>query len=122
MDPMTTWTAPSVSRRTEPKTGDERTMLEGWLDYHRDTLLTKLAGVTADQLKQPSVDPSNLTLLGLVRHMAEVERSWLRIRSAGQDLEWIHCSEANIDGDFDDVPTADAEADYATFLSEVDLA
>jgi Protein of unknown function (DUF664) len=122
MGPMTTWTAPSVSRRAEPKTGDERAMLEGWLDYHRMTLLTKVAGLTADQLKRHSVEPSNLTLLGLVRHMAEVERSWFRTRAAGQDLPWLFCAEDNLDGDFDDVAQADAEADYATFLSEIDLA
>jgi uncharacterized damage-inducible protein DinB len=122
MGRVTTWIAPSVTRRAEPKTGGERAMLEGWLEYHRDTLLTKVAGLTADQLKQPSVEPSNLTLLGLVRHMAEVERSWFRRRSAGQEIGWVYCAEDNLDGDFDDVPTADAEADYATFLREVDLA
>src|SRR4051794_6347252 len=100
---MTTWTAPAVSRHPEPKTGDERAMLEGWLDYHRLTLLTKVAGLTAEQLKQHSVEPSNLTLLGLVRHLAEVERSWFRTRAAGQDLGHLYCSDDNVDGDFDDV-------------------
>jgi hypothetical protein len=122
MVPMTTWTAPAVNRADEPMVGDERAMLEGWLDYHRQTLLLKAAGLTAEQLKQPAVEPSNLTLLGLIRHMAEVERSWFRTRAAGQDTGHIYCSDDNVDGDFDDVPGADAEADYATFLAEVDLA
>src|SRR5215212_10487324 len=95
MGPMTTWTAPSVSRQSEPRTGDERAMLEGWLDYHRMTLLTKAAGLTAEQLKQASAEPSNLTLLGLIRHMAEVERSWLRTRAAGQDAGDLYCSDDN---------------------------
>ena len=119
---MTTWIAPSVSRQAEPKTGDERSLLEGWLDYHRMTLLTKAAGLTAEQLKQHSAEPSALTLLGLIRHMAEVERWWFRIRAAGQDVGDVYCTEESPDADFDDIARADAEADYATFLTEVDLA
>ena len=119
---MTTWTAPEVTRVTEPFTGDERPMLEGWLDWHRQTLLGKAAGLTAEQLKIASAEPSNLTLLGLIRHMAEVERSWFRTRAAGQDVGMIYCTDDNEDGDFDDVADADAEADYATFLAEVELA
>ena len=119
---MTIWTAPSVDRTAEPKTGDERTLLEGWLDYHRQTLLTKAAGLTAEQLKTASAEPSNLTLLGLIRHMAEVERSWFRRRAAGQDVGRLYCSDDNVDGDFDDVAQADAEADLATYRTEIDLA
>ena len=118
----TTWTAPSVHRVVEPTVGDERAMLEGWLDYHRATLLLKAAGLTAEQLKRAAVEPSNLTLLGLIRHMAEVERSWFRRRGAGQEIDHIYCSDDNIDGDFDDVAGADAEADYRTFQAEVELA
>jgi hypothetical protein len=117
-----TWRAPEITRTNEPYVGDERTMLEGWLDYHRDTLLTKCAGLTAEQLKTPSVEPSGLTLLGLVRHMADVERSWFRVRAAGQDLGGIYWSEDNPDGEFDDVADADAEADFATFAAEVEAA
>ena len=69
-------------------------MLEGWLDYHRDTLLHKCAGLTAEQLRTPSVEPSDLTLLGLVRHMTEVERSWFRQRVAGEDLPDLYCTDA----------------------------
>ena len=119
---MTTWTAPAVDRQSEPMTGDERAMLEGWLDWHRLTLLSKCAGLTADQLRKAAVEPSNLTLLGLVRHMAEVERSWFRTRAAGQDVGMLFCSETNPDGDFDDVEDSDAESDFATFRAEVDLA
>ncbi|MEV6635488.1 DinB family protein [Actinoplanes sp. NPDC051470] len=119
---MTNWIAPPVDRQSEPMTGDERAMLEGWLDWHRQTLLGKCAGLTADQLKQAAVEPSNLTLLGLVRHMAEVERSWFRTRAAGQDVSRLFGTETNPDGEFDDVGDADAESDFATFQAEVDLA
>ncbi len=53
-------------------------MLEAWLDYHRTTLLWKCVNLTGDQLVQRSTPPSTLSLLGLVRHMSEVERWWFR--------------------------------------------
>jgi hypothetical protein len=117
-----TWTAPEITRAKEPYVADERTMLEGWLDFHRETLLLKCTGLTAEQLKTASVEPSKLTLLGLVRHMAEVERWWFRRQAAGLDLPDLYCSEESPDGDFDDLETADAEADFAIYLAECDLA
>ncbi|MEO3744698.1 DinB family protein [Plantactinospora sp. B5E13] len=115
-----TWTAPAITRTSPPYVGNERAMLDGWLDYHRQTLLLKCAGLTAEQLKTASVEPANLTLLGLVRHMAEVERWWFRIHFAGEPIDTLYWSDDNPDGDFDDVPGADPEADFATFLAEVE--
>ncbi|GAB3157981.1 DinB family protein [Micromonospora sonneratiae] len=115
-----TWTAPEVTRPREPYVGDERAMLEGWLEYHRQTLLLKCAGLTAEQLRTASVEPSGLTLLGLVRHLAGVERWWFRQRFAGQQLDTLYWNDANPNGDFDDVADADAEADFATFHAELD--
>ncbi|PWU61304.1 Mini-circle protein [Micromonospora globispora] len=117
-----TWRAPEITRTTEPYVADERTMLEGWLDYHRQTLLMKCAGLTAEQLKTPSVEPSGLTLLGLVRHMAEVERWWFRVRAAGQDVGGLYGTEEDPDGDFNNAADADAEADFATFAAEAEAA
>ncbi|NGN62842.1 DinB family protein [Streptomyces sp. A7024] len=114
-----TWTAPVIDRRTEPYVGDERTMLQGWLDFHRDTLLQKCRGLTAEQLKQASVPPSGLTLLGLVRHLALVERSWFRIRFAGEDVKDLYITDDNQDAEFDDVASADAEADFAVYRAEL---
>ena len=51
-------------------------MLTGFLDFQRATLTTKCAGLTAGQLRLRPVAPSSLSLLGLVRHLAEVERNW----------------------------------------------
>ena len=117
-----TWRAPEITRTNEPYVGDERTMLEGWLDYHRQTLLMKCAGLTAEQLKTPSVEPSGLTLLGLVRHMADVERWWFRIRAAGQDIAGLYEAEDDPDADLNAVADADAEAAFATFAAEVEAA
>lgn len=114
------WTAPEIDRTPEPSLGDERTVLEGWLDYHRDTLLHKCAGLTEAQLKTASVTPSNLTLLGLVRHMTELER-WLRGLFIDELLDDPYSTEERPDAAFDDVESASAEADLALFRQEVEL-
>lgn len=65
--------------RTEPSTtADERASLTGFLDYQRETLAMKCSGLSAEQLRRKAVAPSAISLLGLVRHMAEVERSWFQ--------------------------------------------
>jgi hypothetical protein len=97
-------------------------MLEAWLDFHRQTLLSKRSGLTAGQLRQRAAAPSNLSLLGLVRHMADVERGWFRRRVAGQDAGFLYPSEADPAGEFDHVDAADAEQDFATYLREIELA
>ncbi|WP_371776801.1 DinB family protein [Streptomyces sp. NBC_01438] len=68
----------SDSRIGPPSFGSERDMLRAFLDYHRATLAMKCEGLSDDQLRQQSMPPSTLSLLGLVRHMAEVERAWFR--------------------------------------------
>jgi uncharacterized damage-inducible protein DinB len=114
------WTAPEISREEPRGILGEREMLERWLDYHRATLEAKCAGLTAEQLRLRSVEPSSMSLLGLVRHMAEVERSWFQRRAAGRDIDFIYCDvDTNPDGDFDDVDTADAAADLATYGREI---
>src|SRR3954464_2345628 len=84
---MADWTAPAIDRREADLQGPERQSLEQWLDYHRATLLHKCAGLSHDQLKQRSVPTSGLTLLGIVRHMADVERWWFRLHGAGERLD-----------------------------------
>jgi uncharacterized damage-inducible protein DinB len=113
------WTVPVV-RRTDPdKVSVERRSLEQWLDYQRDTLLTKCAGLTAEQLKQRTVPPSTLSLLGLVRHLADVERGWFRQCAAREDVPDLYWTAASPEADFNDIETADAEADMDTYRREV---
>jgi uncharacterized damage-inducible protein DinB len=64
-----------VSRPTPPPVADERTALAGWLDFHRATLVLKLDGLDDEQLRRPMV-PSGTSLLGLVKHLTEVEHGW----------------------------------------------
>ena len=80
------WTAPQVERTDPARILGERPALEAWLDFHRATLLLKCAGLTAGQLKERAVPPSRLSLLGLVRHMTEVERWWFRMHAANTDM------------------------------------
>jgi uncharacterized damage-inducible protein DinB len=68
----------SDDRIGPPSFGSERDMLRAFLDFHRATLAMKCEGLTDEELRQQSMPPSTLSLLGLVRHMAEVERTWFR--------------------------------------------
>jgi len=61
----------TIERVQPPFTAGEREMLDGWLEYHRATLLAKCEGLTTGQLRQRCVSPSSMSLLGLVRHMGE---------------------------------------------------
>ncbi|REE98401.1 DinB family protein [Thermomonospora umbrina] len=120
-----TWSFPESPRTDEhfaASVGDERAVADAWLDHHRRVLLWKCGGLTAEQLKLRCVEPSNLSLLGLLRHMAEVERDWFRNRFAGQDVGHLYCTDANMNAEFDDVDGADTVADHAVYLREVDLA
>jgi uncharacterized damage-inducible protein DinB len=108
----------SQFRSEPPRVAGERAMYQSWLDFHRGTLLWKCAGLTDEELKTASVSPSGLTLLGLARHMAEVERSWFRTKSAGLGLPHLYCSADDPDGDFDNVADAVVQADLASFRDE----
>ena len=102
-----TWRAPQPpADPPSPDVGDVRPILQGYLDHHRLTLLRLCAGLTAEQLALRSTPPSTLSLLGLVRHMTKVERTWLRIRTAGQDIDPLF---PDSDEDFDDLDPAAAE-------------
>ena len=96
----------TVERIDPPLVAQEREMLDAWLDYHRATLAVKCEGLTDDQLRAQAVPPSSLSLLGLVRHMGEVERSWFRRVLSGEQAPPRYYSDENPDGDFDDVADA----------------
>lgn len=93
----------------------EREMLDGWLDLHRDVLRWKCTGLTDDQLRERSAPPSSMSLLGLVRHMADVERWWFAYQLGGAPNEALYWTDDEPDGDFDLVDGADVAADLATF-------
>ena len=112
-----------ATERAEPAfTAGEREMLTGWLDYHRATLAWKCEGLTDVQLRERSAPPSGLSLLGLVRHMTENERSWFRNVLLGEDLPSLYWTEENRDGDFNDTDAVDVATVFRTWEQACDAA
>jgi hypothetical protein len=107
-------TAPEVTRTDPPRTGDERTMLGSWLDYYRATVLHKCAGLSPEQLVARSCPPSPLSLIGLVRHLTEMERGYAH-RLADPELPLYYCTDDDPDGDIESVSAATAFADLEIF-------
>ncbi|MFF7853686.1 DUF664 domain-containing protein [Streptomyces sp. NPDC007904] len=112
----------TTERREPAQDADERTMLEGWLDYHRHTLAVKCEGLTDDQLRTASVPPSELSLMGLVRHMAEVERSWFRRVLAAEDAGPLYYGDADPDGEFHLTEADTWQEAHTTWQAEIDAA
>ncbi|MGW5232381.1 DinB family protein [Streptomyces nodosus] len=112
----------TVERLEPAQTAGERAMLEGWLDYHRHTLAWKCEGLTDAQLRTAAVEPSGLSLMGLVRHMAEVERGWFRAVLIGEDPGPIYSSDEDRDGDFHVTDADTWDEAYATWQTEIETA
>lgn len=118
-----TWTAPAPAPiDDEPLVGDDRPILESFLAWQRRTLLNVCAGLTGEQLAARPIPPSNLSLLGLVRHMAKVERIWFRIRAAGEPIGPLYDPALERDSDFNDLDPSRAEQDFAVYERECRLA
>src|ERR671911_1185897 len=88
-------------RENGPTLGDERTTLVEALRCQRLTLELKCSGLDAEALARRSVEPSTMSLLGLVRHLAEMERATFRVMMSGQDVPRLFSSDTDRDGDFD---------------------
>jgi len=99
-------------RETEVDSGDERAMLLDYLRYYRLTVEMKCADLGAEQLAQRSVPPSTMSLLGLLRHLAEGERHMRRVM-AGEDAPKIYCTEEDRDGDWNGAVADPAVVDDA---------
>ncbi|WP_270887030.1 DinB family protein [Pedococcus sp. 5OH_020] len=81
-------------------TVSERATLLEYLEHYRTTFEQKCADLDADQLARRSVEPSTLSLLGLLRHLAKVEHIWFRITMAGEDLPRLYATAEDPDADF----------------------
>jgi uncharacterized damage-inducible protein DinB len=107
------------SRTEPPYLLADRAMLEAWLDFHRATLLLKCAGLDDAGRKARPVPTSKLSLHGLVRHMAEVERSWFsRVLLSAPDTPYIWYDTAVEDSELVPLDDADWTADLAAFEAE----
>lgn len=111
-------------RRQEPAfVLGERQMLEAWLDFHRTTLLLKCEGLGDADRKRRPVPTSRLSLHGLVRHMAEVERNWFRrVLLRDSDIPPIWFDPAVEDSELVPLDDADWAADLAAWQAECDAA
>src|SRR5215472_6328772 len=85
------------------------------LEHHRRVLIWKCEDLTAEQLRRRAVPPSSLSLLGLVRHMAEVERGWFRQVFLGEDVPDLYDRSADEDADFNDVDRGDPAEAFTAF-------
>jgi uncharacterized damage-inducible protein DinB len=113
--------APRVERPRVPRVTDERTMLLAWLEFHRATLLMKCAELDESQLKLRATPPSTLSLLGLVRHMTEVERSWFRRRIAAEQAPPLYYTPEREDDDFDALDDTPVGEVFERYTHEMDL-
>ncbi len=111
-------------REPGPGPGDERAVLTESLRRQRRAFAVKCEGLDASAMARRALQPSTMSLLGLVRHLAEIERGTFRVFMAGQDAPWLFCSPADPDGDF-----AGAAADprlveeaWAAWRAEVEFA
>ena len=117
-----TWTVPTPCPQDGPLTGDDRPILEGFLDWQRATLLNVCAGLDGEQLAARPIASSRLSLLGLIRHLAKVERIWFRQRAAGLAVEPVYDPALGPGADFDRARASEAEADVARLEAEWRLA
>jgi uncharacterized damage-inducible protein DinB len=101
---------PTTPLPAQKATGnDERSVLFGYLDYHRAVLARKIEGVSDDDARRAACPPSDLTLLGLIRHMTDVERWWFRRWFVDEDVpplfdddeEWRVPADATVAGALD---------------------
>ena len=113
-DGAMTWTAPEVTREEFPLDLPERGGLEAFITWHRQTLLWKVAGLTGKQLVSHPIPTSNVTLLGIVRRMAQVERHWWRHRVAGEDIPNLYLD----DDEWTRLDPDHAAEDYQQLLDE----
>jgi uncharacterized damage-inducible protein DinB len=102
---------------------DERATLVAFLDYQRAVLGRKAHGLSDGQARRAACPPSDLSIIGLIRHMADVERNWSQRRFAGENRQPLYYGDAHPDGDPDGDfhPPADATLAEAlsTFWAEV---
>ena len=87
--------------KDEVATADEFATLTAFLGHQREFLIRKTSGLNEEQIRTAACPPSDLTLLGLVRHASEVERHWAKKSFAGSDIGFIYCGSAHPEGDKD---------------------
>ena len=104
-----------------PLLAGERETLRAFLDFHRATLAMKCEGLTDEELRRQSSPPSTLSLLGLVRHMAEVERTWFRRVINGEEIPLVWSDSFDFQEAYDATTASRSEA-FEAWQREVEHA
>ena len=112
----------ATARVDPPREADERATLTGFLDFQRATLALKCDGLTDEQLRAQAVPPSSLSLLGIVRHMADVERNWFRTVLGGEEMATIFGPGMNWEAAFRDVAAASVPEAFTAWRAECERA
>jgi hypothetical protein len=108
----------TTERIGPPLIAGEREMLRAFLDYHRSTLAMKCDGLSDEDLRRQSMPPSKLSLLGLVRHMAEVERTWFRQVINGEDIPLVWSDQGDYQVAYDASAATRSEA-FGAWQAEI---
>jgi uncharacterized damage-inducible protein DinB len=112
-----TWLAPTPDPLNGPLAGEERPMLDAYLKWQRSTLLSICAGLSGEQLVIRALPPSRLSLLGLIRHMAKVERIWFRQRAGHEDVAALYGGPGQ-PADFEEIDSGGAETAVLQLMQE----
>ncbi|GAA2758019.1 DinB family protein [Actinopolymorpha rutila] len=109
----------TYERPDPPMIAGEREMLRAFLDFHRGTIAMKCEGLSDEELRRQSMPPSTLSLLGLVRHLAEVERAWFRRVIDAEDVPLVWSDEGDFQVAYDASGSTRSEA-FEAWQAEVE--
>jgi hypothetical protein len=110
--------AMTTNRVPEPGADDEVGLLRGWLAFHRDALAAKCDGLTDAQLVEQSAPPSSLSLLGLVRHLSEMERHYLGNSISGDQLPLYYVTDEDEEADIENLDPSMVASSMSNWRAE----
>jgi hypothetical protein len=109
----------TTDRVPEPGADDEVGLLRGWLAFHRDALAAKCQGLSDAQLVEQSAPPSSLSLLGLVRHLSEMERHYLGNSISGDVLPLFYCTDDDAEADIENLDPSMVASSMSAWRAEM---
>ncbi len=109
----------ATDRAPEPGADDEVGLLRGWLAFHRDALAAKCDGLSDVQLVEQSAPPSSLSLLGLVRHITEMERHYLGNALSGDGLPLYYCTDEDEEADIENLDPSTVALSMSNWRAEM---
>ena len=108
-----------MERTPEPESVSERELLLGWLAFHRDALAAKCEGMSDKQLIEQSAPPSTLSLLGLVRHLTEMERHYIGHALSGDGRGFAYCTDEDEEADIENLDVSMVEVSQRTWQDQM---